>query len=50
MSLGSIVSMFFSTDIIATYKSWSEGSGTHALDITLGVLLFAACTVLLTFS
>ena len=46
MSLGSIVSMFFSTDIIATYKSWSEGSGTPALDITLGVLLFAACTVL----
>jgi len=46
MSLGSIVTMFFNSDILATYKSWASGAGNPALDLTLGIVLFAAGAVL----
>ena len=40
LSLGSIVSMFCNGDIITTYLTWAE-NGVHALDLILGLVLFA---------
>ena len=40
LSLGSILSMFCNGDVIETYISWSQ-FGANALDIVLGVILFA---------
>ena len=45
LSLGSVVTMFFNPDVFAVYKSWAGGAP-FALDLALGVLLFAAGSVL----
>ena len=44
LSLGSIVSMFCNGDIITTYLAWAE-NGVHALDLVLGIALFAVGVV-----
>ncbi len=40
LSLGSILSMFCNGDIIETYLAWAQ-NGVNALDIVLGIVLFA---------
>ncbi|MBO4940465.1 MAG: DUF368 domain-containing protein [Clostridia bacterium] len=41
LSLGSILSIFFNSDTMAIYRSWSVG-GVQIVDIVLGIVLFAA--------
>lgn len=39
LSLGSLLTLFFNSDVFAVYKEWSS-SGVDALDLSLGIVLF----------
>lgn len=45
LSLGSVVTMFFNPDVYAVYTGWAE-SGVNALDLALGLVLFAVGIVI----
>lgn len=44
LSLGSVITMFFNPDVYAVYQSWAGGAS-FALDLSLGIVLFAAGVV-----
>lgn len=48
LSLGSVVTMFFNPDVYAVYKGWAE-NGVNALDLALGLVLFAVGIVVAYF-
>ena len=43
LSLGSIISMFISTEIIDVYTLWSRGAGDPLRDLLIGLPAFALC-------
>ncbi len=44
LSLGSLLTLFFNSDIYAVYRDWAAG-GVDALDLSLGIVLFIVGTV-----
>ena len=44
LSLGSLLTLFFNSDIYAVYKEWTA-SGVDALDLSLGLILFVVGTI-----
>ena len=48
LSLGSVVTMFFNPDVYAVYTGWAE-NGVNALDLALGLVLFAVGIVVAYF-
>ena len=48
LSLGSIISLFFNSDMIAIYKGWISAAGFPWLDVVLGIGLFI-CGVIIAY-
>ena len=44
LSLGSVLTLFFNSDVYAVYTDWAE-SGVDALDLSLGLVLFVVGVV-----
>jgi len=46
LNFGSIVSIFYNSEILDVYKMWANGQGNLTLDLSVGIPLFVVCVAL----
>ena len=46
LTFGSIVSVFYNSDVKEVYDNWSIGKGNMALDLGIGIPLFVIFTII----